>query len=79
MRLNHTALKAKIFENPPVAVEPTEDISTAFIELQPQHTTCSDCVIDMESQSGIKMRMCFRGRADPAVVGLGKFFLEALP
>ncbi len=29
--------------------------------------TASDCVIEMEKQSGVKMRMCFRGRADPAV------------
>ncbi len=78
LRLNYTALKAKILEKPPVAVEPTEDVSTTFIEVQPQEI-CSDCVIDMENQSGTKMRICFRGRADPAVVNLGKFFLEAQP
>jgi len=63
LRLNHSALKAKILDMPPAAIAPV----------------CSDCVIEMENQTGVKMRMCFRGRADPEVLGLGRYFLAGVP
>lgn len=75
LRLNHSALKAKILDMPPAAIEPpAQDASPQFIELAPP-PVCSDCFIEMENQTGIKMRLCFRGRADPAVLDLGRYFL----
>lgn len=75
LRLNHTALKEKIVAMPPAAIElPADDESPMFIEVAslPQ---CSNCVIEIENQTGIKMRMCFNGRADPAVISLGRYLL----
>jgi hypothetical protein len=79
LRLNHSALKAKIYDMPPAAIEPpAEDASPLFIELAAP-PVCSDCVIEMENQTGVKMRMCFRGKADPEVLGLGRYFLAGVP
>ncbi len=81
LRLNYTALKIKIHETPSVdvkAIDNTESTPT-FIEVEPPPHISSDCVIEMEKQSGVKMRMCFRGRADPAVISLGRYFLEEHP
>ncbi|MCF8126473.1 MAG: hypothetical protein K9J51_09660 [Desulfotignum sp.] len=79
LRLSHSALKAKIYEMPPAATDPPEeDASSLFIEVAaPQGY--SDCVIEMENQTGIKMRMCLRGRPDPAVLDLGRYFLAGVP
>lgn len=74
LRLNYSSLKAYITENSPVAIASTADAPATFIELEPAQV-CLDCVIEMEDQSGIKMRMCFRGGVDPAVIDLGKYFL----
>ncbi len=75
LRLNHSALKAKIIDMPADTVEPpVEDPAPMFIEVPPA-PALSDCVIEMENPSGAKMRMCFRGRADPAMLSLGRYFL----
>jgi hypothetical protein len=80
LRLNHSALKAKIQTVPLVSEKPSDDIqpSPTFIEVEPAGMA-SDCVIEMENPSGVKVRMCFRGRADPAVVSLGRYFLGGHP
>jgi len=80
LRLNYTALKDKIGElTHPTAIDSSaNEESTMFIEVAPP-PECSDCVIEMENQTGIKMRMCFRGRADPAVISLGKYLLAGVP
>lgn len=81
LRLNYTALKTKINETPSVDVKTIDDTESTltFIEVEPPPHFSSDCVIEMEKQSGVKMRMCFRGRADPAVISLGRYFLENHP
>jgi hypothetical protein len=80
LRLNYTALKTKINETPSVEVKAIDDTESTptFIEVESPHLS-SDCIIEMEKQSGLKMRMCFRGRADPAVISLGRYFLEDHP
>jgi hypothetical protein len=80
LRLNHTALKEKICgrTHSPAMDLSANDESNMFIEVTPP-PECSDCVIEIENQSGLKMRMCFRGRADPAVISLGKYFLAGVP
>lgn len=80
LSLNHSALKAKIMEAPPAAIQSIDNNETppTFIEVEPPHIG-SDCVIEMEHQSGVKIRMCFRGRVDPAVISLGRYFLEGHP
>lgn len=80
LRLNHTALKEKICDRThSAAIDlPADDESTLFIEVVPQ-PECSDCVIEMENQAGLKMRMCFRGRVDPAVISLGKYLIAGVP
>jgi hypothetical protein len=76
LSLSHSALKAKITEAPSDAIESINDNETpTFIEVESPFIS-SDCVIEMEHRSGVKMRMCFRGRADPAVISLGRYFLE---
>ena len=70
-----TGEKPKTLEKPASAIEPVEDNSARFIELQTQHVD-SQCIIEMENRSGIKMRMCFTGDADPAAINLGRYFLE---
>ncbi len=79
LRLNYTALKKRTFDMHPAAINPSaNEDSTMFIEVAslPEY---SDCVIEMENQTGVKMRMCFKGRADPAVVNLGKYLLGGAP
>jgi len=78
LRLNHATLKIRISENSPVAINPVENDSATFIEIEPPQV-CSDCVIEMENQSGVKMRMCFTGRVDPAAIDLGRYFIEGHP
>ena len=72
LRLNYTALKSKIHVTPTVDVKAINDTESTptFIEVESPHIS-SDCVIEMKKQSGVKMRMCFIGRADPAVISLG--------
>lgn len=80
LRLNHTALKEKIYDRThSPAIDPlADDESTMFIEVA-SPPECSDCVIEMENQAGLKMRICFRGRADPTVISLGKYLLSGVP
>lgn len=87
LSLNYSTLKAKTFENPPplAVIESSDDHSPSidasspmFIELAPL-SAHSDCVIEMENRSGAKMRVCFRGRADPGVLDLGRYFLAGVP
>jgi len=80
LRLNYTALKSKIHVAPTVDVKAINDTESTptFIEVESPHIS-SDCVIEIEKQSGVKMRMCFIGRADPALISLGKYFLEDHP
>lgn len=80
LRLNHTALKEKINDDTHcTAVDsPAEDETPLFIEVTPPPED-TDSVIEMENQAGFKMRMCFRGRADPAVISLGKYLLAGVP
>lgn len=79
LRLNHTALKEKVFDMRPAELGlSAREESPMFIEVAPP-PECSDCVIEMESQTGVKMRICFRGRADPTVISLGKYMLAGVP
>lgn len=78
LRLNHTALKEKICTHSAAIDPPADNDSPMFIEVSPP-PECSDCVIEMENQAGVKMRMCFRGRADPEVISLGKYLLVGVP
>jgi hypothetical protein len=85
LSLNYSTLKANILENPPAAIELSDDQSPVidaespmFIELAPP-SAHSDCVIEIENPSGAKMCLCFRGRADPAVLDLGRYFLAGVP
>ena len=78
LRLSHTALKEKIFEMHPAAIaSPAAEESDMFIEVQlpPDHPPEYSSVIEMENHTGVKMRICFNGRADPAVISLGKYLL----
>ena len=78
LRLNHSALKTKMIDVSAEAVEPpVEDVSPLFIEVPPAQIL-SDCVIEMENSSGAKMRMCYRGLADPAMLDLGRYFLAGV-
>lgn len=79
LRLNYSALKAKIYDMPPAAINPPEeDVSSLFIEVAAQQGY-SECVIELENQAGVKMRMRFRGCADPAVLDLGRYFMAGVP
>lgn len=79
LRLNYSTLKSKILDKRPAAIDPpAADAPDMFIELAPE-PVCTDCIIEMENQTGVKMRMRFTGRADPAVISLGKYFLAGIP
>ncbi len=70
LRLNQADLKKQVSKNlpGPAFLEP------AFIELDQPSVSVSECIIELENVSGAKMRMCFRGQADPALVELGRSF-----
>ncbi len=75
LRLNYSTLKSKILDMPAAAIDrPADDAPDMFIELAPG-PVCADCIIELENQTGVKMRMRFTGRADPAVISLGRYFL----
>ena len=78
LRLNYSILKAKILDKRAAIDPPADDAASMFIELAPG-PVCTDCIIEMENQTGVKMRMRFTGRADPAVISLGKYFLAGIP
>lgn len=79
LRLNYTTLKEKVFDMRPAALDShAGEESTMFIEVGPP-PECSDCVIEMENQTGVKMRICFRGRVDPTVISLGRYLLAGVP
>ncbi len=79
MGLNYTALKEKIIDMPPAEINlPADDESSMFIEMVSLPESFN-CVIEIENQTGIKMRMCFNGRADPAVISLGRYLLAGAP
>lgn len=78
LRLNYSTLKTHIFQEQPAAIDSVEKTSATFIEVEPAQPY-SDCIIEMEQPSGVKMRMCFRGRVDPAALEIGKYFLENRP
>ncbi len=73
LRLNYSDLKAHVQKKSSRPMKTIPEPSSAFIEIEPAHL--SDCVIEMEDRSGTKMRLCFRGKADPMLVDLGRFFL----
>lgn len=78
LRLNYSTLKTHIAEKSSTIPKSTEETSATFVEL-PTPQAYSDCVIEMENQSGVKMRMCFRGPVDPVAVELGRHFFEGQP
>ena len=79
LRLNYSTLKSKILDKRAAAIDPpAADAPDMFIELAPG-PVCTDCIIEMENQTGVKMRMRFTGRADPAVISLGRYFLTGVP
>ena len=78
LRLNYSALKTHIAQKSSVILKSTKETSATFVEL-PTPQAYSDCVIEMENQSGVKMRMCFRGQVDPVAVEIGRHFLEGQP
>jgi hypothetical protein len=78
LRLNYSTLKTHIFQEQPSAIESVEKSSATFIEVE-SVPPYSDCIIEMEQPSGVKMRMCFRGRVDPDALELGRYFLEDRP
>lgn len=77
--LNYTVLKEKIIDMPSAEIDlPADDESPMFIEMVSLPES-SNCVIEIENQTGIKMRICFNGRADPAVISLGRYLLAGAP
>ena len=77
LRLNYTALKSRISCPPPFAIPEQDAAPTAATFIEMNASSClSDCVIEMEGRSGSKMRLCFRGKVDPLLVDLGRFFLK---
>lgn len=78
LRLSYSTLKTHIFQEEPAAIESVEKASATFIEVE-SVPPYSDNIIEMEQPSGVKLRMCFRGRVDPAALELGKYFLEGRP
>lgn len=75
LRLNHTVLRQRIHPQPIGRLQTIPDPTPAFIEIAPIASQ-AECIIEMENQSGIKMRMSFRGKADPELVELGRFIIK---
>ena len=74
LRLNYNDLKKRISEQN-VYSKRKKISSTDFVELAWQNGfSASECVIEMEDTYGSKMRMSFKGRADLALLELGKAF-----
>ena len=75
LRLSYSTLKTHIYQDQPADIESVEKTPATFIEVG-SAPPYSDSIIEMEQPSGVKMRMCFRGRVDPAALELGRYFLE---
>ncbi|MBU1697985.1 MAG: hypothetical protein KKD21_13245 [Proteobacteria bacterium] len=75
LRLNHSELKKHACKQPSGFIQPMPEPSPTFVEIEPP-SLFSECIIEMERDSGTKVRMCFRGKADPGLIELGKYFLR---
>ncbi len=84
LNLNQTALKQHVESHlpSPIEVEPdaTSEASPSFIafELDPP-SAVSECIIEMEDRTGVKMRMCLRGKTDPSILGICQSFWRHQP
>ena len=70
LRLSHADLKKRVLGN----LEPSaEDVPPSFFELKHKPpATPSDCIIELEDRSGIKMKMSFRGGNHQGMLDLAK-------
>lgn len=75
LSLSHSDLKNHVYKQPSGSIQSMSEPSPTFIEIEPP-PSFPECVIEMEGDSGTKMRMCFRGKADSGLIELGKYFLR---
>jgi hypothetical protein len=80
LRLDYYALKKRVErEGSGVADRPRKDVA-AFVELTPHpFVGACECVMELESAAGAKMRVHLKGVASPDLVALGQSFWDSQP
>ena len=73
LRLNHSDFKKYVYQQSHGSIQPEKALPPTFIELEPP-TSASECVIEMETTSGAKMRVCLRGKTDSSLIEICKSF-----
>ena len=75
LRVNYTELKHRVQETEKIAA-PSSDYGAEFVEVDfGQSMLSSECVVELETPNGAKMKMYFKGQQGGFdVVGLSKAF-----
>ena len=74
LRLNHTALKARLPER---SGERGRSVEGAFVELVPAALSGdAECVVDLEDGRGTRMRIHLRGGMTPDLASMTRAFCE---
>ena len=74
LRLNHTALKARLPER---SGERGGSVEGAFVELVPAALSgVAECVVDLEDGRGTRMRIQLRGGMTPDLASMTRAFCE---
>jgi hypothetical protein len=80
LRVNYYSLKKRVKRRTTVAADSPQEDATTFIELTPpvEPRTC-ECVVELESAAGDKMRLHVTGGATPDLVALSRSFYRGEP
>ncbi|MCP4114552.1 MAG: hypothetical protein GY737_03975 [Desulfobacteraceae bacterium] len=73
LRLNHSDFKKYVYQQSHRSIQREKALPPAFIELEPP-TSASECVIEMETTTGAKMRVCLRGKTDSSLIEICNSF-----
>ena len=77
LRLGYTDLKERVY-GPSASKRPINKKDPAFIEIKYQQPfLTSEAIVEIEDKSGLKMRICFKGKPDVDLLILAKVFLES--
>ena len=77
LRLSYTDLRKRVY-GPSISKRPINKKDPAFIEIKYQQPLLtSEAIVEIEDKSGLKMRICFKGKPDVDLLSLAKVFLES--
>ena len=77
LRLSYTDLKERVY-GPSISKPAINKKDPDFIEIKcEQPFTEAESTVEIENKSGLKMKVCFKGKPDFDLLSLAKIFLES--